>query len=259
MHQKDTSKYKTMNIQTDAVIANQADEEWSEEYLIGENRVKMVTTRTIGTSRNRNIAIESRHKNVDYILFSDDDLIFISGYEDLIAAEFSEHSEADAIKFNLYNMSVRKIHMKQIEKFHKASRREMGGWGVCGLAVRNIVFNDKLIKFNERFGPGTSNYCGEDTIFLQELLKNKIAVYASPIVIAGIDQSVSTWFEGHNEKYFYVQGRVLATIYPGVAILLAIRSSYRFAKRGKEMSMTQIFACYVRGIFDVKNKRGGGN
>lgn len=250
MHQKDFSKYFEMNLQTDAVIANQAEENGYMQQHINGHTVKLITTNTRGTSRNRNIAL--CHSTADYVLFSDDDLVFVEGYEQLVREEFAKHPEADAIKFNLYNISqTRKISMKPIETFSKATRRNMGASGVCGLAVKREVLIRHNLFFREDFGPGTSDYCGEDTIFLQCLVNANIGFYRSPVVIAGIDQTESSWFEGCNEKYFTVNGKILAAIYPQIAYLLAIRSAFRFSRRADcQMKFKDIFKCYCKGIGD---------
>ena len=61
MHQTDAALYKRMNLQTDAVIANQASDNWERTEQIDGNMVKVVTTDTRGLSKNRNIAL-SREK-----------------------------------------------------------------------------------------------------------------------------------------------------------------------------------------------------
>ena len=171
MHQKDFSKYNEMNLQTDAVIANQADSEFFEETKISNCNVKLVTTTTRGLSKNRNIAIEHISDDAEYIMFSDDDLKFHDGYESIILKEFEENPEADAIKFNLNCVSKRKISMGVITELKKASRRQVTSYGVWGLVIRKDVLIEKALKFNERFGTGTDNYCGEDTVFYQNLFK----------------------------------------------------------------------------------------
>ena len=86
MHCNDLSIYKRMNLQTDAIIANQCDNDEVLCEVIDNHNVKMVSTNTRGVSLNRNIAIN--HSTADYILFSDDDLIFNNGYEKEINDEF---------------------------------------------------------------------------------------------------------------------------------------------------------------------------
>ena len=188
MHQTDFRKYKEMNLQTDAVLANQADFYGYQEEKIDQSTVRMISTATRGLSRNRNIAIAM--STGEYILFADDDLQFVDGYADIIENEFAEHPEAEAIKFNLFDLSEdRKISMKSIEKFERATMLNMGASGVCGIAIKKNALIKANLKFNEKFGTGTENYCGEDTIFIFEMLKKKIKLYRSPKKIAGIDQN----------------------------------------------------------------------
>lgn len=252
MHQKDFLKYSQMNLQTDAVIANQANSNSYAEQVINGHSVKLITTSTRGTSRNRNIAL--CHSTAEYVLFSDDDLVFVDGYEQLIRSEFANHPEAEAIKFNLYDISSsRKISMGQIKKFEPATRRNMGSSGVWGLVVKRDVLIRNNLFFREDFGPGTKNYCGEDTIFLQKLVSAKIGFFRSPIIIAGIDQTTSSWFEGYNAKYFTVSGKIFAATYPKIAPLLAIRGAYRFSKRNScAMRFSDILRCYLKGIREYR-------
>lgn len=256
MHQKDFSKYVEMNLQTDAVIANQADNEFIKEAQINNSKVKLVTTSTRGTSKNRNIAISNMFDEAEYIMFSDDDLMFHDGYESIILEEFDRYPMADAIKFNLNCISKRKLAMGTIQKFRKAKRRQLSSYGVWGLVIKKDVLLDRNLCFNERFGPGTKNYCGEDSIFLQKMIKKGISLYVSPKYIADIDQSDSSWCEGWNEKFFTVGGMVIHECYPILSFVLVLRSAIRAYKRGKtELSFLEILKCYYKGIFKNISER----
>lgn len=249
MHATDFTKYHEMNLKTDAVIANQSNENSTLNETINGNNVKLVTTSTRGLSKNRNIALLNISEEAEYIMFSDDDLRFYDNYEELVLKAFDENPQADAIKFNLNSVSQRKISMSPIGRFHRVNRREVTSWGVWGLAIRAKVIKTHKLTFNERFGTGTENYCGEDTIFLQELLKKRLKVFASPEYIADIDQSDSSWFEGFTEKYFNVSGMVLSEIYPFLCYPLIVRSAYKFSKREQcNFSFPSILKFYYRGV-----------
>lgn len=254
MHQTNFSKYYDMNLSTNAVIANQADCNSEKEEIIHGHTVKLVTTDTRGLSLNRNTAISNISNTTEYIIFADDDLRFYDDYEQTVVSAFEKAPQADAIKFNLKCVSERKIAMSAIKDFHRATRKEVTSWGVCGLAMKASALKNSGLFFNERFGTGTENYCGEDSIFLQELFKHKIAVYASPEYIAEIDQSESSWFKGHDEKYFTVNGMVLSEIYPLLCYPLVLRSAYKFSKRKNcNLPFLTILKCYLKGI--KKNER----
>ena len=250
MHQSDFSKFSQMNLQTDAVIANQTDRNEYAETEINGCTVKLISTDSRGLSRNRNIALAHASQNADYILFSDDDLVFNDGYEQAILDEFEKHPEAEAIKFNIHDLSqIRKISMRWIDQFEKATRRNMSSSGVWGVVVKSDILKKYNLYFHENFGTGTENYCGEDTIFLMEMLDKEVRFYRSPVDIAGIDQTESSWFQGHNERYFTTCGMVLGTIYPRLSYLLVIRSAWKaYRRKDSGMRYIDILTCYYRGI-----------
>lgn len=252
MHQHDTRKYAEMNLQTNAVIANQTDRSGYLEEVISGRAVKMISTNTRGLSRNRNIALS--FSSGDYIMFADDDLIFRDGYESLILNEFKKRPDVESILFSLNVVAIgggkKEIYRKRANCYHHANRRELAGYGVCGLVVRKDILQKHCLYFNETFGAGTDDYCGEDTIFLQKMIKKKIKLDISPVIIADIDKSTSTWFDGYNRKRFYVNGKILAATYPYLARLLAVRSAYKFSKRQKEVKYVDILKCYWHGIHD---------
>ena len=144
--------------------------------------------------------------------------------------------------------------MKRIQRFEKATRRNMSSSGVCGLVIKRNVIVEKNLKFNENFGTGTINFCGEDTIFLMDMLNKRISFFRSPVDIAGIDQTESSWFEGYNEKYFITNGRMLKTVFPYLSCLIAIRSAYKFSRRKKcNMKFWGILKLYYKGILRKEN------
>lgn len=256
MHQTDMTLVKKMNICSDVLIANQADSFRYSEEMNNEHRFEMVTTSTRGLSRNRNIAISCSSNHAAFILFLDDDLVLHDGYEAVIEEEFLAHPEVDAIKFNIMSKGSRSISMRPIKKFRKATAWSISSSGVCGLVIRRSVLLDKNLRFNENFGAGTERYCGEDSIFLQEMLKKKVKLYLSPKYVADIYQEASTWFVGYDEKYFMVAGMVLAHMYPVLARIIGIRSAYRFSKRKDcNMRFLEILKCYHKGITTELHRR----
>lgn len=256
MHQSDFSIYSHMNLQTDAVIANQTDKNAYELKKIRGNTVQMISTLSGGLSRNRNIAMAHASQKTEYILFSDDDLVFDDGYEQKILKEFKEHPEAEAIKFNIHDLSsTRKISMRRIERYEKATRRNMSSSGVCGLVIKSEVLRKHNIHFHENFGAGTENYCGEDTIFLMEMLRKKVKFYRSPVDISGIDQTESSWFQGHDKRFFTTAGTVLGIAYPKLSYIIVIRSALKaYLRKDSGMSFFNILVCYYKGIKSINAK-----
>lgn len=254
MHQNDLSKFHTMNIQCDAVIANQCDRNEIVENVINGHRVKMVCTDSRGVSLNRNIAYEHCYSDCDYVIFSDDDLVYEDGYVASIASEFSTHPEAEAIKFNLhFHCDESRISMKPIQKWEKATRRNMSSSGIWGTVIKKDCIKRANLWFDECFGPGTENYNGEDTIYVQDMLNKKLRLYRSPVDIARVYQAESTWYEGKTKRYYESTGMVFQRIYPRIAWMLAIRSAWKHSKSdGSGFSFSEMLRCYRNGTKKVR-------
>lgn len=94
----------------------------------------------------------------------------------------------------------------------------------------------------------------EDTLFLKELIEKGLKLYKSPIRIASVDMSDSTWFKGYNEKYFKDKGALIEAAYPRISGLLAILQSVRNSKKcmGSYKYAAKIFSYYISGIADYR-------
>ena len=76
MPQKDDSLYQEMNLQTDAILANQCDEYSYKLYTQQDgNRVELISTADRGVGKNRNKALMS--SSGEYLLYSDQDMVYV--------------------------------------------------------------------------------------------------------------------------------------------------------------------------------------
>lgn len=253
MHQKDTSKYESMNLQTDAIIANQADDCFYTEEQKGEHTVKMITTNTRGLSVNRNIAL--MYATADYIMFADDDQVLIDGYEQVIEDEFKRCPRADAIKFYCESTNKdRPMSFKRPSKFHRVKKFEVMSSGVhCLIIKRECLLNNNLF-YQSNLGSGAEIVCGEDTAFINDLLKLKIKLYASPTLLSYINQGESSWFKGYNEKYFTSIGYVYSRIYGKFALLAIYRRAYRLKNKTKDFTFSKMVKIMKKGMKKQRNK-----
>lgn len=258
MHMKDCEAdvldlFRRMNIQSDAIIANQTDYNSLKVYEFGNCTVKVINTDTRGSSKNRNIAIGL--STSEYLVFADDDMRFYDGYVEAMEREMASCPFMDSIKFYVETSesSTRKIGWSRPKKRAIATRRSLASSGTHALLIRRSFIFSKGLVFNENFGPGTTDYCGEDTIFLQDIKKRGGRIYETPVYIAEVDQSVSSWFEGHNEKYFVTEGKVIGTIYPLLSRLIVIRSAWRQNRRHLgSYSFFRLLSFYLKGIREVR-------
>lgn len=243
------SLYKKMNLRTDALVVNQCEKFGFEEVSCGDACVECFSFNERGLSRSRNNAL--MRCTGDIICIADDDMIYSDTYDKDIIAEFENHPEADAIVFNVKSTVAERAgrEIKSFKRVHKAESREYGSVHIA--FRRNAVLN-RNVYFNILFGSGAIYSCGEDTIFLKELIEKGFKLYKSPKTIGIVDMSESSWFNGYNEKYFYDKGALVACMYPHYKYILFIIQSIKNSKKymnGFQDSF-KLFSWYLKGAKD---------
>ena len=77
------------------------------------------------------------------------------------------------------------------------------------------------IAFDEDFGSGSTYRMGEDSIFLQDCLKNNLRILYIPRPIGSVDVSQSTWFRGYDQQHFLALGAIYRRMFPlGFPVML---------------------------------------
>ena len=246
MHQKDLSIVEKMNIRCDAVIANQADRN---EFLIDDG-VKMITTNTRGVGLNRNIALLAA--DAEILLFADDDVVYYDDMPQAVIGAFRENPQADVIVFGLDI-----TRNGQITERRRLRKKQLHIWnamrfGTVRVAVKREALLRGNITFNQNFGGGCRFSSGEDSLFLKACFDAGLRVYAHDYVLGTCAKDTSTWFVGHNEKYFYDKGVLMRYLFPRIPQLMAIYFGVRF-KRDTELSIKRRVQLMLLGVRGGKN------
>lgn len=255
MHNDNPNKlYKDMNLSTDAIIINQCDSNNYKELKINDNVVKCYSFNERGLSRSRNNAL--LRCTGDILCLADDDVVYSNTYKDDIVKEFENHPKADAIVFNVLS-NVKSRSGKRINKFAKVGKMESREYGSVHIAIKRNALLSRNVYFNILFGSGSTFNCGEDTIFLKELLDKKLKLYKSPVIIGNVDMSDSTWFKGYTKEYFNNKGAVIACAYPHIKYLLIFIQSIRNSKKrlGSYKNFFEIFDWYCEGVKNYNKYR----
>lgn len=208
MHQADHSLLEKMNIQTDAIVANQCERNRIEDFVWNGHRVRYLSFAERGVGLNRNNAL--MRADGDVCLFADDDMRYCDGYADLIINAFANNPDADVLVFNLVEENSQR---KQISKIQRVHFWNFLRYGTARVAVRNAAVRRNGIYFNQCFGGGTEHSHGEDNLFLADCLKKGLKIYAIPVTIAELtNERESSWNKGYNEKYLRDQGILYRTL-----------------------------------------------
>ncbi len=229
MGQADLSLFDKMNLQSDAVIANQSGCTDYREEIIKDHTAKLITTDTRGVGINRNLAL--LYSQADILLFADDDMEYLPNYREIVISAFQNNPKADIIVFNLTRESGKYYDQKK----HRVSWRNYLRYGAVRIAVRRQALLSANLSFSLLFGGGAKYGSGEDSLFLTEALRKGLKIYACPNEICRLlFNRPSTWFEGVNEKYYFDKGALCAAIGKIWGKVVLNYLSFQEAKKSKE-------------------------
>lgn len=235
---------RTINLQSDAIIANQNGMELCEEWLINDNKIKWICTKEKGLSNNRNLTLSNA--TAEIALLCDDDVIYCKEYPRIIQRAYRKYPDADIIIFNLEE----KVPTRYITKRDcKVKFLNFMRYGSVRISFKVSSIRNANISFDTRFGAGAGIPCGEDTIFLHDCLKQGLKIYAVTDCILGLsEERSSTWFTGYNQDYFINKGKLYKRISPFFSYLLILQDALRHKKRyGKEYSFINIVKLMNKG------------
>lgn len=88
-----------MNIQTDAIVGNQADRNEVHSFGYRGSKITWLTFNERGVGLNRNNAL--MRADAELVVFADDDMVFDDNYKEKILKAYEEISDADVIVFNI--------------------------------------------------------------------------------------------------------------------------------------------------------------
>lgn len=255
MGQSDNRLCERMNLNSDAIIINQNDSVGYTKYRHNNFDVHFYTFSERGVGQSRNEAL--MRSSADIICMADDDMIYTDTYREDMLAEFEQHPEADAIIFNVESVNGSR-ETERIKVYQRVGKRKSREFSTVNIAVRREKLLLKNISFNTMFGPGSESgfSCGEDTLFLKEMIDKGLRVYQSPVQIAQVDMSESSWFTGYNEKYFHDKGALIGAAYPGISNMLVLLQAFRNSKKklGSYKYFGSVYRWYASGLKDYKNR-----
>lgn len=232
MNQKDFSLIGKMNLKSDTIFANQSDY-ISDDIIEKNNHIyRMITTKTKGVGKNRNIALT--YASEDICLLADDDMCYCDNYEQIIVNAFEENPNADAIIFNIKTVG-KTVKRRMNNSAKKVNILNFQNYGAVRLAFRREAYQKANVCFSELFGGGTYYSHGEDSLFLRKLLNAGMSIYTSPEYIGTVNQEESSWFNGYGNKFFYDQGVLMKAMFPKMSgIYISIYYPLRFGRIAKK-------------------------
>lgn len=253
MGRTDLSLARTMNLQCDALIANQCGRWGYEEEQCQDGRIRMLSSDTRGVGINRNVAITL--SEADILVFADDDIVYYDGSLQGVKDAFRELPDADVILFGIdmtrngevfdrRRCPVRRLRLWNALKF-----------GACRMAVRGSALKKHNIWFSTLFGGGCRYGSGEDSLFLCDCFRSGLRVYSHSYVLGACAKDSSTWFAGFNEKFMFDKGAWIACAFPRSKHLIKWYFIWRFSGRS-ELPLKSVIRYMNDGIRAFREERG---
>lgn len=246
MNQNNFDLVEKMNLQSNAVIANQCDFTSFETTEINNNVFKLVSTTERGVGKNRNVAL--LYATDDILLIADDDMVYVDGYQQSIVDAFEKTPKADIIVFNLTEDSGRKM----ITKKHRVRFFNSMRYGAVRLAIKKSSLDKANIWFSMLYGGGAKFSSGEDSLFIRQCMKSGLKIYAIPDILARLlNDRPSTWDNGDFCRQAYDKGILLKNAFPNSAFIL--KYVFAFKLKRKELRFLKALKLIKKGIRDFKN------
>ncbi len=255
MHQTDHSLVEKMQVKSDILVGNQCDRCADETVACDGFSATYYHRPDRGVGLNRNVTLmHSGDEGV--LLFADDDTVYVDGYERIITEAFEKLPQADAIIFNIETIGAH-VGRRENQKIKRVRFYNALNYGTTRIAVKAQAVHRNNLSFHTCFGGGTRYGCGEDTLFIVDMLKSGMKLYTYPACIAKQYQYESTWFNGYNEKYLHDKGALFAAISKPFAKLLCLQDLVRHKTiyRSCGMSFQEAYRVMKDGVAAFRELR----
>jgi hypothetical protein len=181
----------------------------------------------------------------------DEDERLSDDYAEMINNAYANLPDASFIAFN-----INRIGWHESEKIFDKPERigRFKTYSSVHITFRRNDIVENNIKFNEEFGAGSGMYiCAEDAIFCMDCHKARLNMYTHPGLLCEVNCETSTWFTGHDEKYFYNVGAYLAATFPVLKVAFKWYYPIR-CRKNSELNAFKIIFSINRGIKGYKKR-----
>ena len=239
---------RSANIFTDCIIRNQCGRDEIKKYVINGFNVLYVCSSDIGLSKNRNELLKLA--SAQYVMFLDDDCVIKKCDVENIE-KYMTHFD---IVFNEC-ISLNKNRSLPVLKNHKRNNKfkYYSSCGVVGCLLRTKFLRSHCLFFDESIGSGTKLLCGEDSVFINEIISQKGSVGVSNYISIEVAQDASLWFDKTTSKeYVFAKGYLYKRLYKSLWLLYGIRFLHINAKKFNFFRMFRTLINGSRFVPDIK-------
>ncbi len=173
-----------------------------------QDNFRTIYTDQIGLSNSRNLGIKNSKEAI--CLLADDDVIYTSDFIQIILNAFNKNTNADVITFQAINELGHSF--KDYPTIKKHNKRSISTINSFLIAFRRERIQINNVKFDSRFGLGSTFETGDEYIFLRNALDNKLNVIHCPKFILS-HKSVSSGQAVGKDKIIFARAAIFYKYY----------------------------------------------
>ena len=137
-----------------------------ENYAGSRTDIVLHRLRGTGLSKSRNDLIEL--SDAEMILFADDDIDYIPGFESRLNDAYDEIADADVIVFPYESSRPAKSRSHELYEHNVITAARVSS---IEITARRAALIESGVRFDEGFGLGTDRPSGEEYIFIVDLIR----------------------------------------------------------------------------------------
>ena len=193
-----------LNFNNPVLVINQS----KKKIKFSKNNFRKIDTDQIGLSNSRNLAINNSKGEI--CLLADDDVIYTSDFIQIIINAFNENKNADLITFQAINDLGNSF--KDYPTIKKHNKRSISTINSFLIAFRRESIQANNLKFDSRFGLGSTFETGDEYIFLRNALDKNLKVIHCPKVILS-HKSLSSGQDVGKDKIIFARAAIFYKYY----------------------------------------------
>ena len=187
-------------------------------YVLEIPKAKLVQLNNIGVAKSRNAAI--KHASGEFLIFGDDDIVFIEEGVWEAIRYFQSHPECSIILAQAVDEtgSLRKRYTSKITPLKLTNTARAATYEML---IRVDAIKNAGISFDENFGAGVENYLGDEYIFIADALRAGLKGVHLPVVVAQhpTESSGSKW---GSERDLSARAKVFSRVFGPFAPIMRL-------------------------------------
>ncbi|WP_053410027.1 glycosyltransferase family A protein [Vibrio hepatarius] len=247
----DDINWSSKGVVSDVILINQGDFEGVEQ----SEQVKMVSTQERGSSKSRNLAL--KHADGDICIIADDDVSYLSGYEEIIRKAYEDYPDADIITFQIQTTEGNPFKGNYITEARKHTALSVLKCASIEITFKNQSIREAGLNLDLEFGLGSKYRVHDEIIFLKDALDAGLRCYYVPVpIVVHPPESSGT---DYNQDLLYSKGAAFYRLFgiKGLAFDLIFSIKKHNEYKGK-FSFIECLRLMVKGTLEYREEHING-